>query len=336
MKNYKILSFGLGIYLILLFASSVSAQGYNENEELVVVPPPMKFETASAHYAYLLEQAGGGTQHTAATIPQWPGLWDTAGNTIGKTFLLDPEAILDVDDEQKGGRVRTGILTPPYEQAFQERRQEMREAGQQKYDRLTHCESPGYPRFLLEPYTREFINLPHQSWQLNDLMNENRRIYIDQEHINVYGTHSWLGDSIGFWDGDRLITNTVDILPVDYFRGLPLTSNQFESVEVWEMKIFEDGSQRLEVQVTFYDEHSLIEPIHAVYAYKPATVLMEIGSRIRQWECETSSNSYLTADGETNFLLPGEPGYKDARGVTLFPHLPGQSRDPVYETGLEN
>lgn len=336
MKNYKILSFSLGICLIILFASSVQAQGYNENEELVVVPPPMKFETASAHYAYLLEQAGGGTQHTATTIPQWPGLWDTAGNTIGKTFLLDPEAILDVDDEQKGGRARTGILTPPYEQAFQERRQEMREAGQQKYDRLTHCESPGYPRFLLEPYTREFINLPHQSWQLNDLMNENRRIYIDQEHINVYGTHSWLGDSIGFWDGDRLITNTVDILPVDYFRGLPLTSSQFESVEMWEMKILGDGSQRLEVQVTFYDEHSLIEPIHAVYAYKSATVLMEIGARIRQWECETSSNSYLTADGETNFLLPGEPGYKDARGVTLFPHLPGQSRDPVYETGFEN
>ena len=332
MKNYKILPFGLGACLILLFASSIQAQGSNENEELVVVPPPMRFETSSAHYAYLLDQAGGGTQHTVATVPQWPGLWDRGGNTISKTFLDDFVG----SSTQEGGRVRTGILTPPYEQTFQELRQEMREEGQQKYDRLTHCESPGYPRFLLEPYTREFINLPHQSWQLNDLMNENRRIYIGQEHINVYGTHSWLGDSVGFWDGDRLIAHTVDILPVDYFRGLPLTSNQFESVEVWEMKIFEDGSQRLEVQVTFYDEHSLIEPIYAVYAYKPATVLMEIGSRIRQWECETSSNSYLTADGETNFLLPGEPGYKDARGATLFPHLPGQSRDPVYETRFEN
>ncbi len=36
----------------------------------------------------------------------------------------------------------------------------------------------------------------------------------------------------------------------------------------------------------------------------------------------------------TNFHLPGEEGFKDGRGSTMFPELPGQSRDPIYNTTL--
>lgn len=292
-------------------------------QELVAQKPARQFRDSAEHYAYLLAQADGGTQHTMQTVPQWEGLWDRGDNNIDEIFL-------DAD-----GEVRPGVLTPPYEQAFRARRREMRETGQQQYDRLTHCEPPGYPRHLREPYVREFVNLPHQSWQHNDFMNETRRIFIGKEHVNNFGTHSWLGDTIGFWDQDRLVTHTVDLLPVDYFRGEPLTSNQFESVEVWEMKTLDDGSQRLEVQATFYDVHSLLEPINAVYAYVPAKELMEIDLRIRHWECETSSNSYLTSEGSTNFRLPGDAGYKDPRGSSLFPDLPGQSRDPIFNTSFD-
>jgi hypothetical protein len=300
----------------------LAAGGQIAAQELVAVPPPHQFENSTEHYEYLLEQASGGTPHTASTVPQWLGLWDRGGNNVDDIFL------------DENGEVREGVLTPPYEQAFRERRREIRDTGQQQYDRLTHCEPPGYPRHLREPYFREFVNLPHQSWQLNDFMNETRRVFIGKEHVNNFGTHTWLGDTIGFWDGERLITHTVDLLPVDYFRGLPLTSNQFESVEIWEMKTLDDGTQRLEVQATFYDVYSLEKPINAVYAYVPATDLMEIDARIRHWECETSSNSYLTSDGSTNFFLPGEEGFKDPRGSSLFPDLPGQSRDPIYNTSL--
>jgi hypothetical protein len=305
----------VGLGLAAAAASVVTAQ------ELVAVPPPKEFKTSAEHYSYLLEQAHGGTQHTIETIPQWLGLWDTAGNNNRQIFL-------------DGDEVRTGVLTPQYEQAFRERRREIKETGQQQYDRLTHCEPAGYPRHLREPYTREFVNLPHQSWQLNDVFNENRRIYIGQEHVNEGGTHTWLGDTVGFWDGDRLVTHTIALLPVDYFRGEPLTSNQFESVEIWEMKTLDDGSQRLEVQATFYDKFSLAKPINAVYGFKAAKELMEANVRIRHWECETSSNSYLSEEGSTQFFLPGEAGYKDARGFSLFPDLPGQSRDPFYNTEL--
>ena len=178
--------------------------------------------------------------------------------------------------------------------------------------------------------------MPHQSYQINDFANSIRRIYIGQEHKNLYGTHSWYGDTVGFWDGDRLVTHTVDLLPADFTRWAPMTSNQFESVEVWELKSYPDGIERLEVQVTFYDSFAFEKPVNAIYAFRHATAQEEAGHRPQHWECELTSNSYLDEDGTTNFRLPGEEGYKDARGSTLFPELPGQTRDPIYNTTLTN
>jgi hypothetical protein len=317
---------GVGMLVATSIPSIVSAQfGAGYGPPLKVVPPPMVFATSEEHYAYLLKQANGGTKHTLASVPRWDGLWNTAGNTHMDAF---------VDAPGFTGKVREGVLTPAYEAAYKERWREQVELGQVQYDRLTHCEPPGYPRFLLEPYTHEFLNLPEQSYQINDYASSIRRVYIGQEHKNLYGTHSWYGDIIGFWDGDKLVTHTKYLLPADFTRWAPMTSNQFESVEVWELKSYPDGIERLEVQVTFYDKFAFVKPVDAVFAFRRATALVEAGHRVQHWECEQSSNSFMDEDGTTNFRLPGEEGYKDARGATLFPELPGQTRDPVYNTTL--
>jgi hypothetical protein len=317
---------GVGMLVATSIPSIVSAQfGAGYGPPLKVVAPPMVFATSEEHYAYLLKQANGGTKHTLASVPRWDGLWNTAGNTHMDAF---------VDAPGFTGKVREGVLTPAYEAAYKERWREQVELGQVQYDRLTHCEPPGYPRFLLEPYTHEFLNLPEQSYQINDYASSIRRVYIGQEHKNLYGTHSWYGDIIGFWDGDKLVTHTKYLLPADFTRWAPMTSNQFESVEVWELKSYPDGIERLEVQVTFYDKFAFVKPVDAVFAFRRATALVEAGHRVQHWECEQSSNSYLDENGKTNFYLPGDAGYKDARGTTLFPDLPGQTRDPMYNTTL--
>ena len=313
-------------FLLLGLPPAATAQfGAGYGPPLQTVPPPREFATSEEHYAYLLEQADGGTAHTFETLPRWDGLWQTAGNTMMDIF---------VDAPGFTGKVREGVLTPEYEAAYKERWREQVELGQVQYDRLTHCEPPGYPRFLLEPYTHEFVNLPHQSYQINDFDSSIRRVFIGEEHKNLTGTHSWYGDIVGFWDGERLVTHTVDLLPVDFTRWAPMTSNQFESVEVWELKPYPDGTERLEVQVTFYDSYAFVKPVHAVYAFRRANVLEEAGHRVQHWECELSNNAYMDEKGGTDYRLPGEEGYIDPRGFTLFPHLPGQSRDPIYNTTL--
>jgi hypothetical protein len=112
-----------------------------------------------------------------------------------------------------------------------------------------------------------------------------------------------------------------------------MTSNQFESVETWQLKKYPGDVERLEVQVTFYDRHAFVKPVNAVYAFRRAKELEAAGHRVQHWECETSNNDVFDK-GTTTSRLPGEAGFKDARGTTLFPELPGQSRDPIYNTTL--
>ena len=293
-----------------------------------VEEPPQNFATAEAHYQFLLQRADGGTEHTLETLPKWDGLWTSGNNSMPSLFLEDATLMMAI---RPGGEVKRGVLTPPYEAHFLARRAEMVEYGEQRYDRLTNCEYPGVPRWLWEPYVKEFVNLPHQSWMMNDMMNETRRIYIGAEHANFDARHSATGDSIGFWDNDKLIIWTKWVNPADYLRGLPLTSNQFEMVESWQQIEREDGSRQLITQVTFYDPLALVKPLSAVYTHDARPDMADLGIRIRNWECTTSSNSYRDEDGNTQFYLPGDPQYKDPRGFTDFPELPGQSLDPIFD-----
>ncbi len=317
----------VGLLLALLPIAAEAQFGAGYGPPLEVVPPDREFATADEHYTFLLQQANGGTQHTLASVPRWDGLWETAGNTHLDLFI---------DGGMNGGKVRAGVLTPAYEAAYRERWRQQQEEGQVRYDRLTHCEPAGMPRWLLEPYSHEFVNLPQQSYLIHDFANSIRRVYIGQPHQNLYGTHSWLGDTIGFWDGDKLVMHTKYLLPADFTRWSPMTSNLFEAVESWQLHDYGNGIERLEVQVTFYDPHAFVKPLNAVYAFRHATALIEAGHRPQHWECEQSSNAYLDENGMTNFHLPGEDGYKDPRGSTLFPELPGQTRDPIYNTELTN
>ena len=79
-------------------------------QELLVVPPPMEFETSTEHYAYLLEQADGGTQHTMETI-------SAVVRPVGKpTATTNNDIFLaEYTDERIGstvrGSVRSGVLS---------------------------------------------------------------------------------------------------------------------------------------------------------------------------------------------------------------------------------
>jgi hypothetical protein len=300
--------------------------------------PPMEFATSADHYAYLQEHYGGGVVHSYESVPKWEGVWSPAANNSGNRLFLN------------GNDIIPNVLTPEYEAAFQYRR----DLGVD-YDRLTSCEPAGLPRWFLEPYTREFINTPTESWWYNDLGNDMRRIYINQEHKNIDGTHYAAGDSIGFWArdddlGDVLVVHTVDLYPADYFRGTPPTSNQFETVEIWYEYTPEnappDAESNVAVNVSFYDELSLVKPITVTYTFRHRADLEEAGYRIRHWECDSNDNTYLTFDENgvpsTQYRLPGEDGFIDPRGADrmrnpdLPPGLVGQEKNPIFDDGFED
>ena len=54
----------------------------------------------------------------------------------------------------------------------------LREQGIE-YDSLSYCHPPGYPRWITEPNLREFVVTPDQTWLMNELANDVRRVYTD-------------------------------------------------------------------------------------------------------------------------------------------------------------
>ena len=66
---------------------------------------------------------------------------------------------------------------------------------------------------------------------LVEMVHDARVIPLDKEH-NTYDFEKWMGDSIGYWEGDTLIVQTKNFHPQQSFRG---SSDQMVISERFEM-----------------------------------------------------------------------------------------------------
>jgi hypothetical protein len=263
------------------------------------VPPPMQFASAEEHYKYLLAGARGGTKHTVSSLPDWSGIWQSGITTMSMRHPVDAP------------------LSPAYRASYEEKQRQERELGEVYYDRLTHCEPSAYPRWLVEPYHKEFALSPNQAWLMQEFMNETRRVYTDSRPHATPEGNTWLGDSIGFWDADKLVVWTTAVKAADYLRGYPDNSAALEGIEVWQRVTGDAGRpDRILVQATMYDPVGLTAPWSIAMSYLKAGY----EHRIRYWDCALTSNDQRSQDGRTTTILPGEPGHKaPPAGVTRPP-----------------
>ena len=77
------------------------------------------------------------------------------------------------------------------------------------------------PRWIVEPFLKEFVVTPRQTWLINEMQNEIRRVYTDgRDHPSEADAYPlWEGDSIGFWDGDKLVIHTSQMRAGQYQRS---------------------------------------------------------------------------------------------------------------------
>lgn len=264
--------------------------------------PPASTPVASYYqdsyrvYLKMKAAAHGGTHYTRATyakLPDWSGLWQRASSE-GVKF----------DPKQTGNPFAphgpiTADLTPRYRAAFEERLRQV--AAGNEWDPLSNCVPAGYPRFLVEPFLREFIVTPSETWWIKEPASEVRRIYTDgRGHIPDDAARPlWEGDSIGFWDGQTLVVHTISVVHGEYQRLQPDYSNETSTVE----RIRMINHNTIEDDVTVWDPKGLRKPWHMIDHYTRVT---SPGERIDQWSCENNNNSVRTPSGGTDILLPGE------------------------------
>jgi hypothetical protein len=245
-----------------------------------------RHRTAWDLYQALKRDANGGRRLKITTVPDWSGVYTRARGGI----TYDP-------DQPQGGPP-TAKLTPEYQKRLLQRI-EMADKGVE-WDPISTCSPPGHPRWLTEPFLKEFVVTPDQTWLMNEMVNDIRRIYTDgREHVPEADRYPlYNGDSIGFWDGHRLVIHTNQLTEGIYQRRNPDYTNQAETVEIWE-KV---SDKLLEVDVWVYDPPALAEPWYTKQAYAklddPDRML-----RIRYWHCDENQNNEVvqTEGGGTQF-----------------------------------
>ena len=67
---------------------------------------------------------------------------------------------------------------------------------------LTKCYPPGTPRVYFHPYPFEFVQTPKYMLMLYEYDHTVRRIYTDGRSIPADPDPSWMGYSVGRWEGD--------------------------------------------------------------------------------------------------------------------------------------
>jgi hypothetical protein len=237
-------------------------------------------------YDALSKRADGGQQLTMNDLPPWSEIY-----TRGR-------GAMNFDPDKPEEMLTSAKLTKEYQARFEETLR-LRDLGIE-YDPLSTCRPPGYPRWFTEPYLREFVVYPDQTWLMNEMVNDVRRIYTDgrghtppEDRYPLYN-----GDSIGFWDDHKLVIHTNQLMSGQYQRAHPDHSDQIETVEIWQ----QIDDRNIEVDVWVYDPPALTEPWHTRQLYTKLTD-PEKRLRIRYWNCNENQNNatYTTEEGATQF-----------------------------------
>jgi hypothetical protein len=94
-------------------------------------------------------------------------------------------------------------------------------------------------------------------------------------HIGA-DTPSWLGETVGFWDGDTLITWTSNVHPW-FTHGSWEYSDQMQLIEIWTPRNADGKFIGLEHETIFYDSKAFVEPTRDIRFFSRRGDLKDAG-----------------------------------------------------------
>ena len=248
-----------------------------------------RYPSAEALYAHFSRIAAHRHQLNPAAMPDWSGVYERGIPSL----RYDPDQN-DLGAEQV---LPTAHLTPAGRKQYDRLMANLKK-GIEYDEQLSSCLPAGVPRWFTEPYLRDFSISPGETWLMNELANETRRVYTDgRDHpapIDRYPLFD--GDSIGFWDADGLVIHTNSLTVGNYQRTEPDHTANAELVEVWR-KV---DPQHLVAYVWVYDPKMLAKPWFTRQWY---TKNPDKAFRINYYDCVGTPNTRVikTRNGGSTF-----------------------------------
>jgi hypothetical protein len=263
--------------------------------ENIVSPYP--FATSEEHYAALLADArkrGGPTKHTYETMPKWDGVygeylpdgkrvWNYGRSTQAPTFL--------------------SLLTPEYrERMVRQLYHEGVDAAHQWS--ASYCWPEGFMRqWATGPKPQRVIVTP----EVVVFMGSGsgyiwRVVHLNRDYPLGQDIPQWYGDTVGFWDGDTLVTRTRNVQAWTQHTTWEF-SYAFETIEI--LTPSRDAAGKflgLDWETIIYDPEALEQPVRILWHRDYRQSWSEAG-RLGWAEC---TRALYPIDGFATQVAPGQ------------------------------
>jgi hypothetical protein len=213
----------------------------NAVKSLLIAAAVALFATAPWRLVAQAASGNGVTSVAADAKPAWPPSGPTPRTADGKPDLSgnwEPNAF-----RQNVNLLGTGVEIPfqPWaEKLYHERKENI-----SKDDPEARCLPPGVPRMSTTPYPFRIVQTP----ALTVIVYEGgahvwRQIFMDGRPHSRDPNPSWLGESIGYWEGDTFVVDTIGLNGRTWIdqSGLPTTEalhviERFRRIDLGHMEI---------------------------------------------------------------------------------------------------
>ena len=215
-------------------------------------------------FAQTVGHKGPAKAQTIANTPDLSGIWSRRAGATGPDFLSNskkPEPLMTPWAEAEYKKVRESYTSTP--------------TGYLN-DPVFNCMPPGVPRIYSIDFEgiMEIIQLPGRVLQIFEFDHYVRQIYTDGRGHDENLPATWMGDSIGKWEGDTLVVDTTDFN--DKTRLDRLGHPHSDALHLIE-RFRRVSKDKLAVDITIEDPKAYLKPWggQLAYALKPDWKVME-------------------------------------------------------------
>jgi len=231
------------------------------------------------------QPAATAAKQAAKPVPRVNGKPDLSGIWIpnGALLLFEGEeavAAARAFDVANGRAPAPPPEAPPYTADAEKRRQYYLERKGID-DPMARCLLSGVPRIMFRPLPFEIVQLPNRVIVLYEIHHAFRIVPTDGTPHPDDIEPSYLGDSIGRWDGDTLVVDVTGFNDRSWLQGVgTVHSEQLRVTERYTRDTFET----IRYEVTIEDPAVLTKPWHM-----QDTMRLRPNERLREYECIESN-----------------------------------------------
>jgi hypothetical protein len=235
-----------------------------------------------------------------AKLPDFSGVWERGGGGGGRGAAAAPSggrgnAPARGAAPGAGARGRGGpSFTPKYEAM----RAAAANAPAPEDSQTANCLPPGMPGIMGQPYPMEFLLTPGKVTIVIEAYTQVRHIYTDGRSLPEEPDPKFFGTSIGRWEGDTLVAETVGFNDfVQHARGVP-HGDKMRIVERFRLT----DPDTMSIETTISDPDALTVPYTTT-----ASLRRHRDWTISEYVCEENNRNSVDTSGKAGIdsTLPG-------------------------------